>query len=97
MMVEDHPISYATFEGNIPEGNDGAGHVDDRDQRTYEPVDEKGNVISFEDFARHLSAGSIKFRMKGHKRKGEFVLVDMKDKKTWLLIKHRDDYATDDN
>ena len=97
MMVEDHPISYATFEGDIPEGNYGAGHVDVWDHGTYEPVDENGKIISFGDFYKNLMTGSIKFRMKGRKLKGEFALVDMKkDKKTWLLIKHRDDYATDE-
>jgi len=97
MMVEDHPISYATFEGDIPEGNYGAGHVAIWDHGTYEPVDEKGEVISATQFAKNLKAGSIKFRMKGRHLKGEFALVDMKkDGKSWLLIKHRDDHATDE-
>lgn len=97
MMVEDHPISYATFEGDIPEGNYGAGHVDVWDHGTYEPVDEHGEVITPAAFTKNLKAGSIKFRMKGRKLKGEFALVNMKkDEKTWLLIKHRDKYATDE-
>lgn len=97
MMVEDHPVDYATFEGDIPEGNYGAGHVDVWDHGTYEPVDEHGEVISPAEFGRHLKAGSIKFRLKGRKLKGEFALVNMKkDEKTWLLIKHRDKYATDE-
>lgn len=97
MMVEDHPISYATFEGDIPEGNYGAGHVDVWDHGTYEPVDKDGKVISDTQFAKDLQSGSIKFAMKGRKLKGEFALVNMKkDEKTWLLIKHRDKYATDD-
>ncbi|GAA4461566.1 hypothetical protein GCM10023093_06430 [Nemorincola caseinilytica] len=97
MMVEDHPISYATFEGDIPEGNYGAGHVDVWDHGTYEPVDEDGNVITQAAFAKALKAGSIKFRMKGRKLKGEFALVDMhKGDRSWLLIKHKDKYATDE-
>jgi bifunctional non-homologous end joining protein LigD len=97
MLVEDHPIAYATFEGDIPAGNYGAGHVDVWDHGTYEPIDEDGNAISEAAFNRAFHAGSIKFRMKGKKLKGEFALVNMKkDEKTWLLIKHRDKYATDE-
>jgi bifunctional non-homologous end joining protein LigD len=97
MMVEDHPVSYATFEGDIPEGNYGAGHVDVWDHGTYEPVDEDGKPISYSQFFKNLKEGSIKFRMKGRHLKGEFALVNMhKDEKSWLLIKHRDDYATDE-
>lgn len=97
MMVEDHPIDYASFEGDIPKGNYGAGHVDVWDHGTYEPVDEHGEVISAKEFASNLHKGSIKFRMKGKKLKGEFALVNLKkDEKSWLLIKHRDKYATDD-
>jgi len=97
MMVEDHPIDYATFEGDIPEGNYGAGHVDVWDHGTYEPIDEDGKAITASAFNRALHAGNIKFRMKGKKLKGDFALVNMKkDDKTWLLIKHRDKYATDE-
>ncbi len=96
MMVEDHPKDYADFEGDIPEGNYGAGHVDVWDYGTYEPVDKRGEVISAAQFLKDLKAGSIKFRLKGKKLKGEFALVHMnKGEKTWLLIKHRDEYATD--
>src|ERR1700754_1078459 len=98
MHVEDHPISYATFEGDIPAGNYGAGHVDVWDSGTYEPVDEQGNIISHRQFTQNLYGGSIKFRMKGKKLKGEFALVNLKkDEKSWLLIKHRDQYATDED
>jgi bifunctional non-homologous end joining protein LigD len=98
MMVEDHPIDYATFEGDIPAGNYGAGHVDVWDHGTYEPIDEDANVITAKEFAAHLHAGNIKFRMKGKLLKGDFALVNMKkDEKTWLLIKHKDKYATDED
>lgn len=97
MHVEDHPIDYATFEGDIPEGNYGAGHVDVWDHGTYEPVDEDHNVITPAAFAKNLKAGNIKFRMHGRKLKGEFALVNLKkDEKSWLLIKHRDEHATDE-
>lgn len=98
MMVEDHPVDYATFEGDIPAGNYGAGHVDIWDHGTYEPIDKNGVVITPSDFARHLQAGSIKFRMNGKLLKGDFALVNMKKgPKTWLLIKHHDKYATDED
>ncbi len=97
MMVEDHPISYAGFEGDIPAGNYGAGHVDVWDHGTYEPIDEDGGVITAKQFSQHLHAGSIKFRMHGKHLKGDFALVNMKkDEKTWLLIKHHDKYATEE-
>ncbi|MES2703199.1 MAG: DNA polymerase ligase N-terminal domain-containing protein [Bacteroidota bacterium] len=97
MMVEDHPIAYATFEGDIPEGNYGAGHVDVWDHGTYEPINEDGELITTAEFNKALHAGNLKFRMKGKKIKGDFALVNMKkDEKTWLLIKHRDKYATDE-
>lgn len=97
MMVEDHPKDYATFEGDIPEGNYGAGHVDVWDHGTYEPINEDGEVISPKEFSANLHKGSIKFRMKGKKLKGDFALVNLKkDEKSWLLIKHRDKYATDE-
>ncbi len=95
MMVEDHPLSYALFEGDIPEGNYGAGHVDVWDHGTYQPIDEDGEAITPAAFAKDLKSGSIKFALKGKKLKGEFALVNMKkDEKTWLLIKHKDKYAT---
>lgn len=98
MMVEDHPLDYATFEGDIPEGNYGAGHVDVWDHGTYEPINEKGEVITDTEFGKHLKEGSIKFRMKGKLLKGDFALVHMKkDEKTWLLIKHDDEFATHDD
>lgn len=97
MMVEDHPISYATFEGDIPAGNYGAGHVDVWDHGTYQPVDEKGEPITARQFEADLKKGSIKFSLKGRKLKGEFALVNLKkDEKSWLLIKHRDKYAVDE-
>lgn len=98
MMVEDHPIEYATFEGDIPAGNYGAGHVDVWDHGTYEPINKEGEVVSAAEFAEHLREGSIKFRMKGRHLKGEFALVNMKkDEKTWLLIKHKDKYAIEED
>ena len=66
MEVEDHPISYATFEGDIPKGNYGAGHVDVFDHGTWEP----------EGSAREgLAKGDLKFTMHGDILRGSWVLV----------------------
>ncbi|MDR3681113.1 MAG: DNA polymerase ligase N-terminal domain-containing protein [Flavipsychrobacter sp.] len=95
MQVEDHPISYATFEGDIPTGNYGAGHVDVWDHGTYTPEDEHQQPITAAQFAKNLEAGSIKFTIKGRHLKGSFALVKFKgEDKSWLLIKHKDQYAT---
>ena len=97
MMVEDHPINYATFEGDIPAGNYGAGHVDVWDHGTYEPIDENSEKITPSEFSQNLHAGNIKFMMHGKHLKGEFALVNMKkDEITWLLIKHKDKYAKEE-
>lgn len=99
VMVEDHPVSYAGFEGDIPKGNYGAGHVAIWDSGTYEPIDEDGKPVSEAVFLKQLKEGSIKFRLKGRQMKGSFALIQMKGRgeNNWLLIKHRDEYATDED
>lgn len=90
MMVEDHPVSYATFKGIIPEGNYGAGIVEIWDHGTYELMDETPNG------SKAIKNGSIKFVLKGKKLKGEFALVKLKNnaaENAWLLLKHKDKYA----
>ncbi len=87
MEVEDHPISYATFEGDIPKGNYGAGHVDVFDHGTWEPA---GSAR--EGFAK----GDLKFTLHGDILRGSWVLVRTRrqgTKNQWLLIKHDDGYA----
>src|SRR5574340_1019387 len=87
MMVEDHPVSYFDFEGIIPAGNYGAGSVQVWDVGTWEP---EGDPRAM------LAKGDLKFRLKGKKLKGSFVLAHMKSRRPgtkgneWLLIKHRD-------
>ncbi|ATN06774.1 3'-phosphoesterase [Chryseobacterium indologenes] len=95
MMVEDHPYDYKDFEGNIPEGNYGAGQVEVWDSGTYEPLDEKSKLSDEKELLKELHAGSLKFVLHGKKLKGEFALVKMKNSENnaWLLIKHKDEFA----
>jgi len=90
MQVEDHPVEYGGFEGTIPEGQYGGGTVMVWDRGTWEP--ETGDV----DDA--LRKGELKFTLRGKKLNGSWVLVRTKPrsgttKPSWLLIKHRDNYA----
>ncbi|MEO6313809.1 MAG: DNA ligase D [Chitinophagaceae bacterium] len=94
VQVEDHPISYIDFSGTIPEGNYGAGTVEVWDKGIFTPVDEKGNDLTDKQAAAWMKKGEFKFRLKGKKLNGEFVLVQLKkDPKNWLLIKHKDAFA----
>jgi bifunctional non-homologous end joining protein LigD len=98
--VEDHPYDYGSFEGVIPKGNYGAGQVIVWDNGTYTP-DEKG-VYSWGDKAEgsrrileDMAKGKISFTLRGKKLQGSWTLVQIKsDPKSWLLIKHRDEYAS---
>jgi len=98
MLVEDHPFDYKNFEGIIPEGNYGAGTVIIWDQGTYEPIDETAETKAAQEkiLMAGFHKGSLKIRMHGEKLKGEFALVKMKgrEENTWLLIKHRDEFAS---
>jgi bifunctional non-homologous end joining protein LigD len=93
-MVEDHPVSYIDFEGEIPEGNYGAGTVEVWDAGVYFPVDKDLEKISGQQALKDLNKGELKIFLKGGKLEGGFVLVRFKkDDKNWLLIKHKDEYA----
>ena len=95
MHVEDHPVSYINFEGTIPKGNYGAGTVEVWDHGRYIPLNEDGEPVSEKLAYAMYKKGSLKVELKGKKLKGEFALVNMKkdDGKSWLLIKHKDEYA----
>ncbi|MDQ3420040.1 MAG: hypothetical protein M3541_14915 [Acidobacteriota bacterium] len=90
MHVEDHPIEYGTFEGVIPSGY-GAGIVMLWDQGTWTPESE--------DVDAALKKGDLKFTLDGYKLKGSWVIVrtggrwGSDDGRSWLLIKHRDNWA----
>ncbi|MBC7604084.1 MAG: DNA ligase D [Ramlibacter sp.] len=89
VQVEDHPISYNTFEGEIPKGNYGAGKV---------IIWDKGLWIPLEDPHKGYREGKLKFEMRGHKMHGKWTLVRMKSREgerqvPWLFIKERDEFA----
>ena len=85
MQTEDHPIEYNQFEGVIPEGEYGGGTVMIWDRGTWAP--------EIEDIERALEKGDLKFNLNGKKLRGSWVLVRMRSRQ-WLLIKHRDKYAS---
>ncbi len=97
MMVEDHPYNYRDFEGTIPQGEYGGGTVIVWDQGTYEPIEKiEGKKAQDKHLLKQLKAGSVKIIMHGKKVKGEWALVKTKqDENSWLLIKHRDKYASE--
>jgi len=100
MMVEDHPYSYRTFEGSIPKGNYGAGEVEIWDEGTYEPIEKISGKSDDLIMRAELHKQSLKFILHGKKLKGEFALVKIKNPKddnAWLLIKHKDKYAVDED
>ena len=84
MKVEDHPYDYCEFEGVIPEGY-GAGVVMLWDKGTWKPLNG--------DVDEALKNGELKFELNGVKLKGSWVFVRTRDERTWLLIKHRDEWA----
>ena len=98
MMVEDHPYDYKDFEGVIPEGNYGAGIVELWDHGTYSDIDNSSFKEAEKNLSKGLKSGDFKFQLFGKKLKGEFVLVKLKSKEdnSWLLIKHRDEFAIDE-
>jgi len=77
IQVEDHPLSYAKFEGEISEGSYGAGKVEIWDHGTYELIKKEPK--------------EIEFKLKGKKMKGKYVLIKTnygtKPEKSWLLFK----------
>ena len=94
--VEDHPLEYGDFEGTIPKGQYGGGTVQLWDRGYWTPEGD-------ESPEKALKAGTLKFRLDGERLHGSWVLVRMKrdrsgGKRTnWLLIKHRDQYAREND
>jgi bifunctional non-homologous end joining protein LigD len=95
MMVEDHPFRYKDFEGNIPEGNYGAGHVIVWDNGAFTVPGAANKKEAEIILTAGLKKGHIRFILDGKKLKGEFSLVNIKGRQenAWLLIKGNDRYA----
>jgi bifunctional non-homologous end joining protein LigD len=82
--VEDHPLEYGSFEGEIPQGNYGAGTVEIWDRGTYELLEEKPD-------------GGLTVRLHGERLEGTWALVPAHlsgDEKNWLILRKRDDGTT---
>lgn len=100
MMVEDHPLDYRTFEGVIPPGNYGAGTVMVWDQGSY-AIEELNTRRKIEQkLLEGLENGHVDFTLQGDKLKGAFSLIKIRQRgsikdNSWLLVKKRDDFATE--
>lgn len=88
VKVEDHPLSYGSFEGNIPKGEYGAGTVMLFDKGYWHPNNEHKP-----DFNK----GTIKFTINGKRLKGSFALIKVQGENNWLLIKEHDKYENQIN
>ena len=98
VLVEDHPLDYASFEGVIGDGNYGAGQVIVWDMGIYSPDEGGLSWHDREDSERRmlagLDAGKLSFTLRGHKLQGSWTLVrTTRGPNEWLLIKHRDAYT----
>ena len=89
--VEDHPLSYGTFEGQIPAGQYGAGEVVLWDKGVWKPIG---------DVEKGYRSGNLKFELQGEKLSGKWALVrmgkagqDNERQENWLLIKEHDEVA----
>ena len=91
IRTEDHPLSYATFEGTIPKGEYGGGTVMLWDRGTWTPAPGK-------DPRKTLEEGHLHFSVDGERMKGEWVMFRLKKRpgertENWMLKKVRDEHA----
>ncbi|HET8574577.1 MAG TPA: DNA ligase D [Candidatus Paceibacterota bacterium] len=102
MMTEDHPLSYADFEGKIPEGHYGAGDVIVWDRGAYMSAKTSDLEESRKKIKSGFFKGELKIVLLGEKLKGGFTLIKMKpgddkyqkSENAWLLVKTKDEYAS---
>lgn len=96
VMVEDHPLEYAAFEGSIPEGEYGAGTVIVWDGGTYRNLKQEDPKHEPQTMAEGLAGGHATVWLEGKKLRGGFALVHTSsggDPDNWMLVKMRDEYA----
>lgn len=91
-IVEDHPVTYADFQGEIPAGEYGGGSVETWDKGPWDPLD---------DPATGMRKGSLHFVVHGRRLSGRFTLArlkqrDPRNQEAWFLIKGHDEYARED-
>ena len=92
VRTEDHPMSYADFEGSIPKGEYGGGTVMLWDRGTWEPVEGK----SWKD----IDKGHLHFTLRGERMNGEWILIRLKPRgnekrENWLLRKVADKFTAE--
>ena len=90
VRTEDHPMSYAEFEGSIPKGEYGGGTVMLWDKGTWAPVEDKS--------WRDIDKGHLHFTLDGERMKGEWILIRLKPppgekRENWLLRKVEDKFS----
>jgi bifunctional non-homologous end joining protein LigD len=96
METEPHPMDYNQFEGVIPEGEYGGGTVMIWDMGIWAPV-AQDRLGDENDVDRQLKKGDLKFVLLGGKLAGSWVLVRTRGSRQWLLIKHKDEYASEED
>lgn len=96
IMVEDHPFDYKDFEGEIPKGNYGSGHVIVWDAGTYTYPEAENAADAYKKLEAGFVKGHLALQLNGEKLKGGFDLVKLKGKEdnAWLLMKKEDDFAS---
>lgn len=97
--VEDHPFDYGSFEGVIPAKEYGAGNVIVWDCGVYSPDEDRRYSFGAREEAQErvrteLAQGKLSFFLRGEKLKGSFALVRTSSAKQWLLLKHKDRFAS---
>ncbi|MDZ4221280.1 MAG: DNA polymerase ligase N-terminal domain-containing protein [Patescibacteria group bacterium] len=89
VMTEDHPMEYASFEGEIPEGEYGAGTVEIWDKGTYHNIKQKKDGFEM-PMKSCVREGRIEISFSGKKLKGAYALIRTSfggQKKNWLMLK----------